>query len=327
MKNQTNTDNLDFAGSEPIIGLSPDARRLRQAVEKLAKTNRNVLLVGEAGTGKKFIAHKIFNGSGQSSKSLVSIDCAALGKTINLKELYGEIAEGVQATSTSIGLLEKANEGMLLLENLGAMNYEYQEIILNLLRDGIVRKIGDSKSTKINLRVVSTSQEDLLPKVEIGQFKRELYFRLNELVLVLTALRNRKQDIPVLFSYFLKKLSEETGIEAAAVTENIFESILTYDWHGNIGELKDMVRNLVSMSKGDELSSEYLPFRVKKNPLEFLEPDRLKKATVEVQVYLINKALRKFSGNQVKAARLLGMPEATLRFKMKKFGFPSKQKN
>ena len=314
-----NTNEVNVVEQEPIVGNSPEAKRLRRAVKKLAKIDGNVLIIGETGIGKELAARHIYQLTTQYNKAFVKIECAALGKTIDFKDLYGEDAEGEQAVMRSIGLLEKANNGILFLDNIGDMNPEYQDEFLRFLRDKMVRPVGSEVSKNVDMRVISTSDRDFLPEVESGKFRKELYYLMNALTLVIPALRERKQDIPELFSFFLKKFCEQEGREEPGVQSEIFESILGYKWKGNIRELENTVKNLVIMSPEDELSPEFLPFRIKKHPFDFLEPRNLKQTVSDVEIYLIKKALGKFGGNQVKAAKLLGCPEATLRFKMKKY--------
>ena len=299
-----------------IVGSSPEARRLRRAVKKLGKIDSNVLIVGETGTGKEFIARQIYNLSPRQNNAFVEINCAALGKTIDIKDLFGDEADG------SVGLLEKADKGILFLDNIGDMNSEYQDEFLRLLRERKFKKVDGRDNIEIEMRIISTSDTDLNHDIESGKFKKELYYLLNTLTLPIPPLRERKQDIPELFSYFLKKYCEEEGKEEPAVQSEIFESILEYDWKGNVRELENTVKNLLMMSPEGELSPEFLPFRIKKHPLDFLEPRNLKGVISEIEVYLIKKALKKYGGNQVKAAKLLGVPEATLRFKMKKYAIP-----
>lgn len=319
MTEKMNKNDVNVVEQEPIVGNSPEAKRLRRAVKKLAKIDGNVLIIGETGIGKELAARHIYQLTTQYNKAFVKINCAALGKTIDFKDLYGEDAEGEQTVMRSIGLLEKANNGILFLDNIGDMNPEYQDEFLRFLRDKMVRPIGSEESKNVDMRVISTSDRDLLPEVESGKFRKELYYLMNALTLVIPALRERKQDIPELFSFFLKKVCEQEGREEPGVQSEIFESILGYKWKGNIRELENTVQNLVIMSPEDELSPEFLPFRIKKHPFDFLEPRNLKRVVSDLEIFLINKALGKFGGNQVKAAKLLGCPEATLRFKMKKY--------
>lgn len=309
----------DVVQDVPVIGSSPEAKRLRRAVKKLAKIDSNVFIIGETGTGKEFLARLIYQFSARQSGAFVEINCAALGKTIDEKDLYGEEVEGGQP---KIGLLEKANKGILFLDNIGDMNMDYQDELIRVIRDRKLRRVGGKDTISLDMRIISTSDHDLTPEIDRGRLRKDLYYLLNALTLSIPPLRDRKQDIPELFSYFLKRVCEQEGREEPAIQSEIFESILEYEWKGNVRELENTVHNLVMMSPENELSPEFLPFRLKKHPLEFLEPRNLKGVISEIEIYLIKKALGKFGGNQVKAARLLGVPEATLRFKMKKYSIP-----
>jgi len=313
---------VEVLQDEPIIGTSPEAKRMRRALKKLAKIDSNVLIHGEPGVGKEFLARHIHMSSARRNRSFVRINCGSLGKTIDQKTLFGEELEGDSAVTRTVGLLEKAHKGVLYLDNISKLNQEFQEELLSVLGDGKFRKIGGRTSIDLDVRVISTDEEDVTALVERGVFSRELYHILNALTLRIPSLREHKQDVPELFNYFLNKFSAENNRELPPIDAEIFESILEYDWKGNVKELENTVQNLVVMSPEGELSSEFLPFKIKKHPFDFLEPRNLKGIVSDVEIYLIKKALNKFGGNQVKAAKLLGIPEATLRFKMKKYGLP-----
>lgn len=313
---------VDVVQDEPIIGGSPEAKRLRRAARKLAKIDSNVLIIGETGTGKEFLARNIYQQSQRRTRTFVEINCSALGKTIDAKLLYGTESDGDESATKSVGLLEKANKGVLFLDNIGDMNSEYQDEFLRIIREKKFRRVGGKENVELEVRVISSSAHDLAQEIDRGKFRKDLYFLLNTLTLSIPPLRERKQDVPELFSYFLKKYSEQEGKEEPAVQSEIFESILEYDWKGNVRELENTVQNLITMSPEGELSSDFLPYKIKRHPLDFLEPRNLKATISGIEIHLIKKALAKFGGNQVKAAKLLGVPEATLRFKMKKYSIP-----
>jgi len=307
---------------DEIVGNSPESKRLRRAVKRLSKIESNVLIVGETGTGKEFLGRQIYLASNRRNKGFVEINCSAIGKTIERRDIYGEDTEKDQAMMRTIGLLEKANRGILFLDNISEMDSSFQYELLQVLRDKKFRRIGGKENIVLDVRIVSTSDHDMAYDVESGRFRKDLYFLLNTITIQIPPLRERKQDIPELFIYFLKKFCIENNKEVPPVSSEIFESILEYEWKGNVRELENTVYNLVMMSPESELSPEFLPFKIKRHPLDFLEPKNLKGIVSEVETYLIRKALQKFGGNQVKAARLLGIPEATLRFKMKKYSIP-----
>ncbi|MCG8605839.1 sigma 54-interacting transcriptional regulator [bacterium] len=307
---------------EEFIGSSPQAKRIRRAIKKFSKVNNNILIIGDTGTGKKLVASQIHTLGRRKNRPFVNLNCSALGITTNQKDLFGEEKEDSGTIQRTIGILERANRGILYLENVGEMSPEFQFELLQVFKEGKFRRIGGQENISLDVRILASNHEDLEPAVEAGEFRKDLYYELNSLFINLPTLKEIKQDIPELFIYLLKRYCRTNNLEIPAVPAEMFESILEYDWKGNVLELKNCVDNLVMMSPDGQLSTEFLPFEIKRHPLDFLEVSNLKGVISDVETHLIKKALGKFAGNQVKAARLLGIPEATLRFKMKKYAIP-----
>ena len=307
---------------EQFIGNSPESKRIRRAIKKFSKVNHNIVITGDTGTGKKLITRQIHSLSKRRNRPLVSLNCSALGLTTGRKDLYGEESEDSGTIQRTIGTLEKANTGVLYLENIGDMDPEFQFELLQVLRERKFRRMGGAELIFLDVRTVASNPTDLEVDIEAGTFRKDLFYLLNTLSINVPQLKEIKQDIPELFIYLLKSYCRKNELEIPAVPAEIFESILEYDWHGNVLELKNCVENLVMMSPDGELSTGFLPFEIKRHPFDFIEVSNLKGVVSDVETYLIEKALGKFAGNQVKAARLLGIPEATLRFKMKKYAIP-----
>ncbi len=305
-----------------FIGNSPGAKRTNRAIKKFAKLDTNILIVGDTGTGKEFVSRQIHSLHTRKNRPFVVLNCSALGITMDKRDLFGEEKERSGTIQRTIGIFEKANYGTLYLDNIGDMASDYQFELLQVFKEKKFRRIGGSETIPLDVRIIASSVIDIEPAIEQGKFRKDLYYLLKGLTIKVPSLKERKQDIPELFIYFLKTYCRENELEIPAVPAEIFESILEYDWKGNVRELKNCVENLVMMSPNGELSTEFLPFEIKRHPLDFLEVRNLKGVISEVETYLIKKALGKFAGNQVKAARLLGIPEATLRFKMKKYAIP-----
>lgn len=316
--NQTGKSNQDMK----FIGNSPEAKRINRAIKKFAKLDSNILILGDTGTGKEFVSRQIHSMTSRKNRAFVVLNCSALGITTDKRDLFGEEKEQSGNIQRTIGLLEKANHGVLYLDNVGEMAPDYQFELLQVFKEKKFRRIGGTENIPLDIRIISSSVYDLESDVELGNFRKDLYYLLKGLTIKVPPLKERKQDVPELFIYFLKTYCRKNEIEIPAVPAEIFESILEYDWNGNIRELMNCVENLVMMSPNGELSTEFLPFEIKRHPLDFLEVKNLKGVISEVETYLIKKALVKFAGNQVKAARLLEIPEATLRFKMKKYAIP-----
>lgn len=315
----TNDVRLDEAR---FIGNSPESKRINRAIKKFSKVGSNVLIVGDTGTGKEFIARQIHALSSAKNRPFVVLNCSALGITIDNKELFGEETAKEGSTQRTLGIIESANRGTLYLKNIEEMPMTFQFELLQVFRERKFRRIGGQETILLDVRIISSDVKDLTKDIESGKFRKDFYYLLNTLSIKVPALKERRQDIPELFIFFLKKYCSENGLEIPAVPAEIFESILEYEWKGNIREIKNCVENLVMMSPDGELTTEFLPFEIKRHPLDFLEVRNLKGVISEVETYLIKKALLKFAGNQVKAAKLLGIPEATLRFKMKKYAIP-----
>ncbi len=305
-----------------FTGNSPEAKRINRAIKKFSKVDNNILIVGDTGTGKEFTARNIHALSSRQSRPFVVLNCSALGYTLDKRDIFGEETEHAGTIQRTIGLLEKANRGVLYLDNLNETPEEYQLELLHVLKEKKFRRIGGTENIDLDVRIISGCNENIETQLDAGDFRKDLYYQLKSLSINIPSLKDRKQDIPELFIYFLKKYCKENDQEIPAVPAEIFESILEYEWRGNIRELKNCVENLVMMSPNGDLSTDFLPFEIKRHPLDFLEVRNLKGVISEVETYLIKKALGKFAGNQVKAARLLGIPEATLRFKMKKYAIP-----
>ncbi|MFQ5652277.1 MAG: sigma 54-interacting transcriptional regulator [bacterium] len=313
---------MRYDREEAFTGNSPEAKRINRAIRAFAKVDKNILVVGDVGTGKQFTAQRIHALSSRKAHPFVVLNCAALGHTIGKREIFGEERESSGTIRRIIGLLERANRGTLYLDGIRHAPLEYQFQLLQIVQEKKFRRLGGDENIPVDVRIISASDQEIDQKVANGGFRKDLYYLLRPLSIHIPTLRERKQDIPELLLYFLKRYCVDNALEVPAVPAEIFESILEYNWKGNIRELKDCVENLVMMSTNGQLSPEYLPFEIKRHPLDCLEVRNLNRVISEVETHLIRKALGKYAGNQVKAARLLGIPEATLRFKIKKYAIP-----
>jgi len=297
-------------GKSKILGKSSDINRVRRSVRAMGKQNENVLITGEAGTGRALVAELLHETGNRNNKNFVTIQCGALGDTIDSEQVFGKsLKEG----SPNEGTIFKAQGGILYFENVDQLDAELQNKLYNF--------ISTVNKSVLNARVISSADPAIEAKIRDGAFNNDLFQVLDELRINIPSIRNRKQDIPFIFSNFLEGFCTEFEKPVPTVPYDIFEAILEYDWPGNVAELKNTVRNLVIMSPEGELSPEYLPFRVQPNPLEALASRDLTSAVSEVEKFLIRKALARYEGNQSRAAQLLQVSEATLRYKMKKYGF------
>ena len=301
-----------------LIGQSPQIITLRRFIRQIAGEEQNVFITGETGTGRKTVAREIHSRSARNKDPFIILNCPALGDTILDSDLFGVTTESKTAVERKLGFLEQAGSGALYLENVDETVSEYQLKLFNVLKEKRFRRLGSETFIPIDFRVYSSASDPHM--IKNRSFRRDLLMILNPYTLALPPLRKRKQDIPLLFSAFLKHFCEANGKPVPPVPGEVFESLIEYDWYGNVQELVQTVRNLVLMSPESQLSVEYLPFEIKKHPFDFLENRNLSEAVTEVEMYLIRRALQRFSGNQTRAAHALNVSEAALRYKMKKYG-------
>lgn len=302
-----------------LTGKSPEIIAIRRMIREIAKTDDNVLIIGEVGSGKQRVAEEIHQRSQRHNKPFVVLNCTAVGDTILDADLFGQTFEGDTGKQRTIGLFEQANNGIIYLDNLGDLKSEYQQRFLNIFHDGRFRRLDEDGFTDLDTRVVGAVDDEKF--MERTDFRHDLLEIVNRFHIHVPPLRQRKQDIPILFSHFLEELCQKRSRPVPPVPTEIFESLIEYKWHGNVQELMNTVRNLVMMSEEGKLSVEYLPFEIKKHPLNFLKDKDLPEAVAEVEMFLLRKMLQKFAGNQTKTAHALNVSEATLRYKMKKYGF------
>jgi DNA-binding NtrC family response regulator len=305
-----------------LVGQSPQILKIKRMIRECAKTDDNVLIIGEVGTGKKLVAQEIHQRSKQKNKSFVTVNCTAIGDTITEMDLFGEVKEGSHSIERKIGLFEQAKKGTLYLENFDELMSDYQQKLFNILHEKRVKKAGDNEFSDVTFRIIATTTDKDITKLD--SMRKDLLSLISKFTIHIPPLKERKQDIPSLFTSFLEQYCDEYNHEIPPVPADLFESLMEYEWSANVEELKNATRNLVLMSPEGQLSMQYLPFEYKKHPFEFLEGRELPDAMMEVERYLIKKALRRFAGNQTKASHALNVSEAALRYKMKKYDLSRK---
>jgi len=301
-----------------IIGVSPSIVRLRRALRKIAKSDENVMLTGEAGVGKSFLARKIHQLSYRHGYPFVEIDCASIFSGNGQKTKH---QPGVDVH----GFLEKARGGTLVFNNIEKMPEDLQlelYIALNESNDFCYKENG----VQNRARIISTSVFEQQHIIDNEKILSKLYYRISSIMLQVPALRNRKQDISHLVEFFLGSMGVENDFMNSfkGLSSEIYEAMMTYDWRGNLDELKNSVRALILTQNNGELMPEALPFLQDKDPLRTLLGKSLPEATEIVEKFLLKNALGRFEGNQTRAAHFLKISEASLRYKLKKYGIPNK---
>lgn len=314
-----------------VIGNSPKMRKVFEIVERVAKTDVTVLIEGESGTGKELIAKGIHFAGSRKDKPFIAINCAAIPETLIEAELFGyKRGAFTGATAESKGKFEEANGGTLFLDEISAMPVQLQPKLLRVLQEQEITRLGENSPRKIDVRIVSATNEKLSELIKQNEFREDLYYRLAVVPIQLPALRERREDIPLLVEHFLKQVSERHKINPLKVNREVFQVFFQHAWLGNIRELENTIERMVVLSDGEELTLADIPENIK-NPLSVSENlwfdlpnEPINLENVERQ--FIREALRKNNGNQTQTANYLQITRSALIYRMQKYGLSGEEK-
>jgi transcriptional regulator with PAS, ATPase and Fis domain len=233
--------------SEPILGASAGVLRLKQEIHYAARADSKVLITGESGSGKELVARSIHNESSRSAKPFVAINCAGIPETLLESELFGHVRGSFTgAFSDRPGLLELGHTGTVFLDEVGEMSLRMQGLLLRFLETGELQRIGADRAPRcVDVRIVAATNRPLAQEVEQGRFRSDLYYRLNVIRLAVPALRERREDIPVLMNCYLQRYATKANIPTPTITPEAFERLVSYGWPGNVRELKNVAERLV----------------------------------------------------------------------------------
>jgi len=304
---------------EQLIGRSPQMRRVYEMIERVAPTNATVLIQGESGTGKELVARAIHYHSPRKDKPFVKVNCAALPEDLLESELFGhERGAFTGAVSKREGRFELADRGTLLLDEISETSPAFQAKLLRVLQEQEFERVGGSKTIKVDVRVIATTNKDPKQAIREGKFREDLYYRLNVLPIYLPPLRERKEDIPLLVQHFLEKYSRQNGLRIKSLSKNCLDVMMQYEWPGNVRELENVIERAVVMSEGETIFPENISLSspVQKTSLSFPEEITLE----EMEKRLILHTLQRTGGNRTEAAKILGISVRTVRNKLKKYG-------
>jgi len=309
---------------ENIVGKSKKIREIYAIIEKVAKNDATILISGESGTGKELIARAIHFNSARSQKPFIPINCAAIPENLLESELFGhEKGAFTDAASQKLGMFELANEGTLFLDEISGLKLDVQANLLRALEEREIKRLGGTKIIKVDLRVISATNVDLKEAVREGKFRQDLYYRLNVVPVHLASLRERREDIPLLVEYFLKRYNQAFRKKIEGFTEESLEYLTHYDWPGNIRELKNVIERLAALKDDGVILPNDLPFDIFiKSSLAdgFQAEGALKQASMDFQKQYIEAVLERVNDNQTKAAKILGIHRNALLNKMKNMG-------
>ncbi|QQU04565.1 sigma-54-dependent transcriptional regulator [Myroides odoratus] len=313
----------ETALEEYVKGDSKVSSQLQEYIELVAPTNMSVLIIGDSGTGKENIAHSIHLLSKRSKKPYIAVDCGAIPKDLASSEFFGHIKGSFTgAVTDKIGHFEAANGGTIFLDEVGNLSYEVQIQLLRALQERKVKPVGSSTEIDVDIRVIAATNEDLPKAVREGEFREDLYHRLNEFGIVAPRLTDRGSDVLSFAKHFLKHSNQELEKVVKGFSSEVERIFLTYDWPGNLREMKNIIKRSVLLTKGDYIEKEVLPDEmfapksiVSDTPNE--EERDLKLFSSRNEEQAIRTALEKVKFNKTKAAQLLGIDRKTLYNKMK----------
>ncbi|HXC72902.1 MAG TPA: sigma-54 dependent transcriptional regulator [Pyrinomonadaceae bacterium] len=317
-------DRLEAIDSE-IVSASPKMETVKKMVLKVARSNSTVLVRGESGTGKELIARAVHNQSPRAAEMFQAVNCAAINENLLESELFGhEKGSFTGAHAEKKGLFEIADRGTLFLDEIAELDVGIQAKLLRALQERKIRRVGGTHEINVDVRVIAATNRDLRAMVSDGRFRDDLYYRINVLSIDVPPLRERREDIPVLIEYFLKKHTKNTSRLVTGLTAETKKLMNDYSWPGNVRQLESAIERAILLSEGDQITPDDLPTEVRqevgptaegafKLPAEGINFE-------EVERNLITQAMEQTDYNITRAAKLLGLTFRTLQYRLEKFG-------
>jgi two-component system nitrogen regulation response regulator NtrX len=327
-----------------IVGQSPALRTVLESVQRASPTNATVLLLGESGVGKELVARTIHRNSPRSGQRFVQVNCAAIPEELIESELFGhEKGSFTGATEKQVGKFEQADRGTIFLDEVGDMSQKTQAKVLRVLQEQEVERLGSARTIKVDVRVIAATNKNLDEAIDRGEFREDLYFRLNVIPIVVPPLRERRDDIPRLVQHFGRRTAEEHNLKAKRFEPAALDAMTRYRWRGNIRELRNAVERLMIMTPGDTVRIEDLPADIRSGesasaraPLPSASPDSGAASAPRVdaqpaggtlrefkdaaeRAYLVQK-LRETNWNISKTAEIIDTPRSNLYKKLEQYG-------
>ena len=303
--------------SEFVKGVSDAARKLNDYIDLVAPTNMSVLIIGESGTGKEQVAKSIHDKSKRKGAPFIAVDCGAIPKEIASSEFFGHIKGSFTgAIQDKTGHFEAANGGTLFLDEIGNLGYDLQVQLLRALQERKIKPVGSNNEIKVDIRVVTATNEDLNQAVKEGNFREDLFHRLNEFSIEVPALRDRREDLMLFAEHFLDEANVELEKEVVGFSDEAIEAFQNYSWPGNLRELKNMVKRAVLLTQEPIIPLKVLPHEIAHTQKTEETYGLFRNKNEET---LILDALEKANGNKSKAARILSIDRKTLYNKLKQY--------
>jgi two-component system, NtrC family, nitrogen regulation response regulator NtrX len=312
-----------------IIGESVPMKALRQQLTLMAGTNGRVLIYGESGTGKELVAHAIHQMSRRAAEPFVEVNCAAIPEELIESEMFGHSKGSFTgAHDTKIGKFQKADGGTLFLDEVGDMSLRTQAKVLRALEEQRFEPVGAHESVQVDVRVVAATNKNLDDEIERGNFREDLFYRLNVIPFFVPPLRERREDIPLLADHFLREFTRAYGRKPKELTPEAYRVLTDYHWPGNVRELKNLIERIVILNPQVRVDARHIPLNTLRRPSVSSPPDRfssLQEVRETAEREYILKKLEEASGNVTRTAELLGLERSHLYRKMRTLGIGPKE--
>lgn len=313
---------------ENIVSKNAKMKEIFEVIKKVAPYKSTILIMGESGTGKELVARALHYNSDRSKRPFVAVNCGAIPENLLESELFGHVKGAfTDAIRTKRGLFEEADGGTLFLDEIGELPPQLQVKLLRVLQEGEIRRVGESRPIKVDVRIISATVKDLAREVNEGRFRDDLFYRLNVLPIHIPPLRERREDIPLLIDHFIKKFTQSTNKKVVGIDSKALEVLMNYKWSGNVRELENTIERAVVLADGENIMLENLPPEIREFKEEEVslppvaeEEYSIKKASRILETNLIKKALKRTKGNHTHAARLLEISHRALLYKIKEYG-------
>jgi len=320
--NQANTDDVFITGESGMM------LQLIEQAKLVAPTDMSVLIQGETGSGKEYIARLIHKNSARKNKKFMAIDCGAIPRELAASELFGHVKGSFTgAISDKAGYFEQANGGTIFLDEIGNLSYETQVKLLRAIQQKVITRVGDSKTIDVDVRIISASNSDLLEASGEGNFREDLYHRINEFKLKLPPLRNRGDDILIFSKHFLEEANRELNKAVKSFDQDVVAAFRSYPWYGNLRELRNVIKRSVLLTRSDVVAINSLPEELRGKDdrgSDLMEETAtildLKTAALEAEKLVLEKALQQANYNKSLAAKLLNIDRKTLYNKLSQLG-------
>lgn len=322
-KNELENERKTRYSLENIIGESPVMANLKELIKKVAKSSSTVLIRGESGTGKELLAHAIHNLSPRRSCPFVKVNCAAVPENLLESELFGyeEGAFTGAKKGGKPGKFEQAHGGTIFLDEIGDMPLKMQVKILRVLQEKEVERLGSTKTINVDVRVIAATNRNLERLINERKFREDLFYRLNVVNLEIPPLRERKEDIPLLADFLVKKLCKSLGIGEKNISQSTYNVLLRYKWPGNVRELENALERALNVIDSDIIQPEHLPYYIRQSGNSLKDGVfHLKSIVEETEKETIKRALNAAGGSSLEAAKLLGISKSTFYDKLAKYG-------